>query len=233
MTYQEILNIKIESNVWMEEDKLLSIVVKEKYKITKASQAKKNGVLNLLKEGHKIGNYIRGIGKEDGKIYWSKGNGEVGKVVLVDSGETIELESSLALLNRAKINIAKLETFLQELCSNTLEKQYGEDWEDRLGIRDQESMIKTLQSIKNNPWSVGEMPQILDLATFDIFAAIINAGWNDVFSKIFTNKWLTVSKLQELNYYRNAIQHNNPLSIKELIYFNTSVELFLEKFNKK
>jgi len=232
MTYQEILNTKIELNIWIEEDRLLSIVVKEKFNITKASQSKKNGVLNLLKFGHRTGIYIKGIGKEDSKIYWSKGNGEMKKVVLVDNGETIELENSVLLLNRAKTNISKLETFLQKLCSSALEKQYGINWEGRLGIRDQETMLKTIQSIKNNPWSVGGTPRMLDLATFDVFAAIINEGWNDVFSKIFTNKWLTVSKLQELNYYRNVIQHNNPLSSKELIFFNTSVELFLEKFDK-
>ena len=166
-------------------------------------------------------------------MYWSKGNGEALKVVLVENGEVFELENSILLLNRAKINIARLEVFLQELCIDSLEKHYGTNWENHLGIRDQESMLRTLQSIKNNPWSVGSMPKILDLATFDVFAAIINEGWNEVFSKIFTNKWLTVSKLQELNYYRNAIQHNNPLSVKELIFFNTAVELFLEKFSKR
>lgn len=230
MTYQEILDQVLSDGKWHEEDYLASFVVKEKYVISKASQSRKNGVLNLLKIGHSKGQYVKGFDKESYKIFWAKWNGVPDKFVLLHKGEIEEIEDSRMLLRRARENIAKLELLLSDICERELVAKYGNDWGENSNNTTIQNFNKTLIAVRNNPWSVGKEPKLLDFATFDSFASIINNFWRDVFEPIFRNQWLIVSKLQELNYYRNAIQHNNELSDIELVFFNSSIEIFIKKF---
>jgi len=166
-----------------------------------------------------------------GKIYWSKRmEGEAPTEIMGKAIKDTDL-ADLMTLTAARKNIEKLENVLGAICLRVLVKAYGSLWSQHIPKFTMDKMKERLLSSTKNPWISGKPKELFDTANLSDFADIINEYENwPYFRELFINKYITVGKLEELGYYRNNIQHNMELSRDELLFFNITSKLFLEKF---
>ncbi|OGY99495.1 MAG: hypothetical protein A2945_01400 [Candidatus Liptonbacteria bacterium RIFCSPLOWO2_01_FULL_52_25] len=230
MNYRDKLKELLAEQEWAQESSLTSLAVREKYGVSKASGKKQKSALGALKIGHKEGIFKKGI-RNDGKIFWGIGTGEKEQTVLLGSDDTYENANESTLLNTARKNIKSLEEALQNICAETLQKAYGDEWEKYLDPKTIEKIASQYWKDKRSSWkSGGAVTDFLSVAGIRDISHIVGYRENwELFQSRFGNKnrFIVLGKLAELGDYRNKIQHNAALSKDEYLFFNIASQLLL------
>lgn len=229
-TYTELIIENLSAGEWVPESKLLSGVVRLKFGISRASAKRASGVKSQLAGLLLSGDVSKGL-TEDGKIFWRKGDGIKNNVILISEEDVVFSSSKSILIQKAQVNIKFLEEFLIKICLEELIKAYGENWQTKIPQVTFDKLNNQLERSSHSKWTASISKNLFETANIIDFVDIMRDSWT-IFKPIFNDKEITIGKLKEIAYLRNAIQHNKVLSVKDYIFFNLSVELFLEKFER-
>lgn len=229
-SYAEIL-LKNLTNEWIQEQKVLSNAVCEKYSVTRAGSKRTNSAKSALKQLHATGDATKGLTTE-GKIYWRSGNGDENSIMIISDEESYVSYSTSFLISRARKNIETLENFLVKFTIEKMISEHGDSWESKIPERTFEKLDQQRRRNEYNKWINIPQDHIFSNANITDFADIYRQEWV-LFKDTFGDKEITLGKLKEIGYLRNAIQHNSKLEPREYIFFNTSVERFLNTFQNK
>jgi hypothetical protein len=229
-SYAEILETQL-TNEWIQEPKILSSAVCEKYNISRAGSKRTNSAKSALKQLHASGGATKGLTTE-GKVYWRSGSGDENSIMIISDEESYVSYSTSFLVSRARKNIETLENFLVEFTIEKLTLEYSDSWESKIPERTFEKLDQQRRRNEYNKWINVPQNHIFCNANITDFADIYRQEWQ-LFKPTFGDKEITLGKLKEIGYLRNAIQHNSELESREYIFFNTTVERFLDSFQNK
>lgn len=226
-SYAEILETQL-TNEWVPEQKILSSAVCEKYNITRAGSKRTNSAKSALKQLHATGVATKGLTTE-GKVYWRKGNGDENSIMIISDEESYISYSTSFLISRARKNIENIENFLINFTIGKITSEYGDSWESKIPEKTFEKLDQQRRRNEYNKWINVPQDHIFCNANIKDFADIYRQEWL-LFKSTFGDKEVTLGKLKEIGYLRNAIAHNSELEPREYIFFNTTVERFLDSF---
>jgi len=226
--YQELIKSELFDKEWIPQDMVLSTVARKRHGIARSGDKKKGAVLIALKAMLRRG-VLRKAVDEDGNIFWGKRSpGEDAVVFWSKTTIPIDLEE-LTKLSVARKNIALLEEALKHLFSDIFEKTYGNEWERHINSTTYEKLSAQYRTAKKSDWKKGGSPEeLLSVAGLKDFSYILADAENrGLFEGISPKRFILGAKLSELGDYRNRMQHNDPLTKEEYIFFNITVYLLL------
>lgn len=227
--YQELIKLEMFDKEWVPQESLLSTIARKKHGISKAGDKKKGAVLIALKSMYRKGVLKKEV-DEDGNVFWGKRSPGDAPIILREKVNVEVDPFELMRLITARKNIALLEDALRSVCAETLEKIHGGEWEKCVSPETLEILKKYYFQAKKSSWRGGRASDLLASAGIKDVSYIFSHDDNwEIFKERLGNKFIFLGKLTELGEYRNKIQHNEPLSKEEYLYFNIATQLLLQK----
>lgn len=107
------------------------------------------------------------------------------------------------------------ENSVRNLIQIVLEKKYGPNWWDKVPQRVKREIAKRMRKEKENRWHGKRGIHEIFYTTIGELNSIIITNWPD-FKKIFPNEAWIKSRIDEIEFSRNIIAHNNPLAERDI-----------------
>ncbi len=137
------------------------------------------------------------------------------------------------------INMAKtyqlfymLENSIRYLILESFEKQGNKNWWDnKVPVKIRTDVVKRIHKENENRWLATRGYHHIFYTNFGDLKEIIIANW-DIFKQHFPNQHWIASRMQDLEFSRNIIAHNNKLPDNEIkrikLYFNDWIKQIRE-----